>query len=539
MSSWSSLNVRNVIILIKNYLHNFLGSLVKRKKTARNYLAVLLCVLFSVAIIFTFTGNAISTTQLFLRMSEEVPGAYKMAMFTSGTLSVLMLLFITIMRSVYPSKAKDTSLLLSLPIKRSEIVVAKSLYNYLFDLTIFLSIILPSYVVYLVLVPGVDGWFLVRGIIFILCLPLLSNAVATFLGAFFNMLARRMKHYAIFQSIISILMLGFYLVANYSIQGYLMGISGTVEEVIASIKPIEWQLGYLLDGKVLFMIALGAICIVLYSLSLLYTSNRLGKLELRYQNKSHVLVYKARKPVRALVNKELKQYFNMPIYLMNTIIPGVLYFGLGVAACILGRDKALNFLSRLPIDITGYTDLVIALLFSLLISSYVITGSCISLEGKHYDWLRSSPIDEKTLFISKIGANMVLTTVVVVITYPFLLTFMNLAYWWCYLLLPLASSLAMSTLGLVINLCYPKMEWEREEQVVKSSMASAISIFAPMIIGVIPLTLYLASLKNYLTPQLFILVVSMFYVIIFLLCVLWLHHKGKKALFKVFDGGKL
>ena len=531
--------MRNIFILIKNYLHNFLGSLFKRRKVMKNYVAALLCLLFSGLIIMTFTINAISTTSLFLAMDEEVVDAHKMAMFTSGTLALLMLLFITIMRSVYPPKAKDTSLLLSLPIAKKEIVIAKGLYNYFFDLTIFISIILPNFIVYRVMVPGVDHLFILRGMIFILCLPLLSNAVATFLGAFFNMIARRMKHYAIFQTIISILLIGFYLVANYSIQGYLQGITGTVSEIIGSIKPIKWELDYLLDGKVLFMVIMGAVCVLLYSLSLFYISYRLGKMDAQYQNKSHQLVFKVKSPWRTLMNKELKQYFNMPIYLMNTIIPAVLFFGLGVAATILGRERALNFLSRLPFDISSSPDLIIVLLFTILLGSFVITGSSISIEGKHFELLCSGPVDEKTIFASKIGANVFLGVIVLVLTYPWLLGFMNLNYWWCYLVLPLVAIITTSTLGLVINLNYPKLEWEREEQVIKSSMASLLSIMLPLIIGLFPVPLYFMSLKNLISAQIFLLLVAFYYMIIFLVCLLWLNHKGKRAILSAFSGGKL
>ena len=229
----------------------------------------------------------------------------------------------------------------------------------------------------------------------------------------------------------------------------------------------------------------------------------------------------------------------MPVYLMNTIIPAVLFFGLGVAATILGRERALNFLSRLPFDLTSQPDLIIVLLFTILLGSFVITGSAISIEGKHFELLCSGPVDEKTLFASKIGANVLLGIVVLLLTYPWLLGFMNLAYWWCYLVLPLVAILTTSTLGLVINLNYPKLEWEREEQVIKSSMASLLSFMIPFVIGIFPVPLYFISLKNYLVPQIFLLLVALYYLIIFLICLLWLNHKGKKALFSAFSGGKL
>ena len=163
----------NVFRLLKNYVLNFLGSIIKKFKTPKFYVAVILCLLFSALIIFTFTMNSISSIQIYIKQKIENPEL--LAMFSTTTLALMMLLFVTIMRSVYPSKGNDHDLLLSMPFKKIEIVFAKSIYNYLFDLFIFLGILRPSYIVFYVMIPNASIYVVTRGLTFVLFLPLISK----------------------------------------------------------------------------------------------------------------------------------------------------------------------------------------------------------------------------------------------------------------------------------------------------------------------------------------------------------------------------
>ena len=259
---------------------------------------------------------------------------------------------------------------------------------------------------------------------------------------------------------------------------------------------------------------------------------RLGKLDARYQSKSHELKFKKQSITGALIKKELKQYFDIPVYLINTVIPGVLYFGLAVACCILG-DRALifldNFLQSFPVDKTY----VVVMVFCVLLPAFVITGSSISLEGKHFWILRSTPINSKKIFASKIIANLILTAVVTIISFPFLMIFIkDFSYWWIFMFVPFLGSVTSSTLGLIINLNHPKLVWDREEVVIKSSLASVLSLIIPFIITIVPFAVYFASLTQILSFAEFMVFDMIYLVLIFLICLLWLQKRGENALFE-------
>ena len=130
----------NILKLTKNYFYNFIGSLVKNRKSPKFYIGLLICCLLSIFITITFTFNSITSTQVFIEMAKEgIQNAEYMAMYVNCTMAILMLLFVTIMRSFMPGKSSDNDTLLSLPITKLEIIISKNLYNYLIDFILFLS----------------------------------------------------------------------------------------------------------------------------------------------------------------------------------------------------------------------------------------------------------------------------------------------------------------------------------------------------------------------------------------------------------------
>ena len=258
----------NVFRLIKNYVLNFLGSILKKQKTPKFYIAVLLCVAFSLLIIGTFTMNAVSSIQLYIEQDVENPEL--LAMFSTTTLALMMLLFVTIMRSVYPSKGSDYELLLSMPIKKIHIVLAKSIYNYLFDLFIFIGILVPNYIVFYFMIPGTSFYVITRGVTFVFILPLISNAIAAFVGILTDKMSRMFKRYSLVQTIISLVLISMYLVSNYSLQSYLSKVTGSAVDVIESIFIIDFILDFILYGKGVNLIVIALIAVALYVCSLYF-----------------------------------------------------------------------------------------------------------------------------------------------------------------------------------------------------------------------------------------------------------------------------
>ena len=108
-----------------------------------------------------------------------------------------------------------------------------------------------------------------------------------------------------------------------------------------------------------------------------------------------------------------------------------------------------------------------------------ITSSMISLEGRTFNILKSLPTKPYTIIKAK-----VLTALIVMIPCFLIGDVMVIAKFGCNipeLLLVLAASIIVpifaETVGIVINLKYPKLDAINDAEVVKQSMSSSIAVF--------------------------------------------------------------
>ena len=390
---------------------------------------------------------------------------------------------------------------------------------------------MPNYIVFYVLVPNTPFYVVLRGLAFTFILPLVSNAIASFIGILSDKMSRFFKRYSLIQAVISLVLIAGYLVLNYSLQNYLSKVTGSAEDVIENIFIIDFILDFILYGKGINLIIILSVSIVLYASSICFSASLLGKLPKERKQEVKELKYQSNSVLVTLTKKELKQYINSPVYLINTIVPLVLYIGISVAAFIFGKEFALSFASMLPSSFLENFDILVLMILTLLASGCVITGSSISLEGKHFWIIRTNPIKSSTIFLSKILANVIVTSVFVIVGFPFILSFIGITNCWWFLIVPLVTSCLSSTIGLVINLNFPKLEWDREETVIKSSISSLLSLFIPMILTIIPFVIYIVSLNKIISPFTFVYFLIMFDLALILLLTLWLKERGEEALY--------
>lgn len=521
----------SVLLLVKTNILNFLGSLMKKAKGPKYILSILFILGFSALIIGNFTITAISSIQMFLEEGVENPGL--MAMFSNSTLALMMFLFVTITRSVMGGKHQDNQILMSLPFRKRDIVISKYIFNYIFDLSIFISVLLPSYIVYYIMIPGASAFVLLRGAIFILLLPFISNAIATFVGNFFDKIARSLKYYSIIQTVFIFILIGGYLVFNYSMQYNLLNATGSVEQIINSMGIVKIVINYVLFGYLQDFILIFAISILGLTLTIWYLSYRLGKLSSKYENSNKKIAIKERKPIISIIIKDIKSYFNMPVYLINTIISLILYIGMAVAVAIMGEEMVFSFLKVLPPIFSNHIDCLIIMIFSVLMSGFVITSCSISLEGKYFWILKSSPFEFKDIIGGKILANVIIGVIGTLIALPFFATFIELKYLIFYLIIPVLVNIMGSTLGIIINLNFPKMDWQHEEAVIKRSISVVLGLLLPMLITLIAFSFYFISFHVIIGLFEFLWFVVLFFIIIILLMLLWLKYRGEDLFNKI------
>ena len=124
-------------------------------------------------------------------------------------------------------------------------------------------------------------------------------------------------------------------------------------------------------------------------------------------------------------------------------------------------------------------------MFTCMMTS--ITSSSISLEGKTINITKSMPISEKDILKSKILLCYVIEIPFIIVSLIIFIIKFNpsLIYILSYVLLAIFSILFTSSLGLIANLKYPKMEYSSDVEVVKQSTSVMISVFSGMAIFIL------------------------------------------------------
>ncbi|MPM52578.1 hypothetical protein SDC9_99338 [bioreactor metagenome] len=190
--------------------------------------------------------------------------------------------------------------------------------------------------------------------------------------------------------------------------------------------------------------------------------------------------------VKSLLNKETKRFFSSNIYVMNSSIGMIMLPIFTIAILFVGYDKIAQIL-----EINIFKDMILLQILGITLFCLMLTNTTcvsISLEGKNLWILKSSPIEEMDIFKSKILLNIILTIPISVISFTALSFKLNFALKTTLLIIVAIILLAIfsATLGIIINLLYPKLEFTSDVAVVKRG--------ASVIITMISNVLYLAAL---------------------------------------------
>lgn len=488
--------MHNVLLLIKNYFLIFIGNLSSRKNTKKYISGGLICLLVGAILIATFCSTSIMTTKQFLELSKVLPGAEQMAMYSNIVMGLLIMGLFTVMRSIYPTKNTDFEMLSSLPLTKLQIITSKIIYNYLFDVISFLSIILPSFIVYFVLVPNTSIMVVVWGIVFVMLGAIISNAISYIISLFFLRLSSKFKNFGMIQSLLTLLLLVGFMVIQYSIPGYLNDFTGSPSEYLNSSLVMKILINWILNNNLLYF---GVICLIafsIYAISLCLRVYYYGKGFKTYQTKEKNLVYEQNSILKSLYLKETKHYFHSPMYFINTIIGCFFVVGISVAYRIIGKEQVLIFLQALPEAMRIDENILIVIISSLLLSTTVTTCVSLSLEGKNIWFLKAHPIKIKDVFLSKILLNVTLCVVAAFFSALLFTDFTNPLTFIPYFIIPALNSIVISILGLIVNLYFPKLNWTSEEEVVKRGMSVLIGMACSFLVSLVLPILYFSIGKN-------------------------------------------
>lgn len=409
---------------------------------------------------------------------------------------VIMVTMLTFIGGIYKSQgilfdAKDNDLLFSLPIKRTQILFVRIFKLYLFEFIYNLMFILPALCVYGYFVkPSIS--FYILSILMTILIPIIPAVISCFIGYLIKLLSAKSKKKRLIQTILSGIVFIAFFYLSFNIETFIENIADKATSINDMLTKIYYPLGLyinlitnfkILDLLKLLLVNIIPLLIFIMIGSIYYFKIIFKSKEISIIKKTRKGRIKSRKPIISLARKELKRYLSSPIYMFNTGFGLLILITFTIYLCYKGGSAlSINFenfnFSDVPISVFYY--------FFILVVGFLtsISSSSISLEGKTMNITKSLPVSEIDILNSKILACFIIELPFML--FSSLLFFIRFKVTFFYIILILLISILSifinATIGLIVNLKYPKMNASNDTEIVKQSISSVISVFIGMFI---------------------------------------------------------
>ena len=404
---------------------------------------------------------------------------------------------------------KDFDILMSLPVNERQVVSSKITVYTLMQYMYTAFLVLPAMIIHGVRLSSGFMYYLklVFGVLF---LPLVPMVLAAVLGLMMQRLTAGKRYGKLLQNILTIafVALVYYVsftsgMSSSSTPGYNANLYGTLGRYIPTV--VWFVDGVTKDGKALFLLA--AVGIIVFAAFILLYSRAVIRINAQGNQGYHVKDFRMKKTARsssftALLKQELQRYFANFTYFLNTSMGMLILLGMSVYVILIKnpmKDAIIVAMEQGP----EYSYIIwelILLIIAALGQMTCTTGVSISLEGKCLWILKSIPVSVRDIFSSKIAVNLM----IVMIPSCLSMIFFGIAfhfppmYFISGIVLLAVCSLFISMNGLLLNLRFPKLDYDREAQAIKQSLSSFLSMMVPLflMVGVITVT-YLTNMQYF------------------------------------------
>ena len=510
-------------ILLKNNFNMFIGSLQGKKKRKSFTVSVLLLVLGIVAIIGLYSFQAYA---MFDGLNKI--GLSKVCVFHGILTSLSVVVIIGLMRVAWKTKTEDSDLLLSLPIKKSSIIIAKTVNKYLFDLFFAFVLFMPYSVLYLIY-NGFNISVLLCSISVVLFLPLLSIGISYIFNFIITRIFCKFKSEKLLKSIFSVLLyivvIGLMLIKTYT---YGTADPNNLEAYFADRFFSNTILKFVLEQNLFSTIFFFGLTIIPFVVGMILYSLNFGKTFSKYTNYSKKLKFLSPKStLTQLYKKELSTYVTTPAWFVNTIIGPVMMLAFTILFLTSNPSKVLSSLG-ISANSPELIYSVLILIFCGLISTTQISCCSVSLEGKQLWILKSCPINEKKLLLSKSLLQFSVIEPFILVCSTVLSIILKLNFFGVVMLIVIPTLLALisSFAGVLINIYHPKLDFDDETKVVKQSLSVLLSMVFTFVLTLIPVAIYL--IFSTISLNLLILITLAFYIVVLTFVIIFLFTKGAK-----------
>ena len=466
------------------------------------------------------------------------------------SLFVFMISILTIGEGIYKTgpllfNCKDDQLLLSLPIKKSTVLFIRIFKFYVFELAFNSLLLIPLAIAYLRWGESISWTFYLTTIVMLFILPIIPIVLSCIIGTITTALASRFKFKNLAQVVATTLVLLVIFYVSMNMDNLLNDVAKHATSINDLITKIYYPAGVYAklatDFNIVDLLVFIGVNILIYTITILILSkfyfkinSRLKKVTSTKKTSINKLIIKQNSPTKSLIKKELNTFFKTPVFIVNAGFGLVLF----IAAAIL---VSIKFDSVIPVltdpekfnlekDIfISNISLIAFLLIAMAGFMTSITNSVISLEGKNISILKSLPLKAKTILMSKIYSSLIITTPPILIGDLILFIRFRLSIIEMFLLLILSILIPITShfIGIIVNLKYPKLDWENQAEVVKQSTSSFVAVMIGMVL-LVSFAFITFKLIGLISAVLILLLVTVLFIIIDSILYLYLVKTGSK-----------
>ena len=470
--------------LLKKEMLELLASLFKNRRNkstaGKGMIAVFVLLFGFVAITFGFAFYGVAEL-MFVYLTVEMRWMY-FALFGVMAFGIGLIgsVFMTY-SALYASK--DNDLLLSMPIKPTYILLARTLGLYIMTAVFEALILVPVEIRYIV-GAGFDALQIILSVLTLLLLPLFTFVFSALFGYIVALIAPKVKNKSLVSVVLSVIFLGAYFIVYFRFREILNLLLTNAESVGEVMKygffPF-YALGGGLSGQPLWYLLFAAIAVALFALVYFILQRSFLRLATTPSQTARRIyrgeIGRQHTPARALMRKEFARFFSCPTYILNTML-GVLFIVAATVLQFVNRPMILELRNQFG---TGYIALALAVGVAFLGGMSSVTSPSISLEGQSLPILQSLPVSARAILRAKLGLHMILIALPVEVCHAV----MCVSIFADRPLLALLTALAplpmlhlSGVFGLVFNLKNPYLDWANESVAVKQSMSVLFTMLA-------------------------------------------------------------
>ncbi len=387
---------------------------------------------------------------------------------------------------------KDLPQWFSLPVKTESILTGRTLILYLWTLAVEVFLF-PIFLIQYARIGGLTPLNLVLTIVFILFLPVVPTIIGLLLSLGMNRLFGRRaitQRSKTFQIAFMVVLMVFIFVFIFLMPNELF--RQAVFGILKMFARVNWFANLFADvvvyGKISSFLLIVSVSLVAFLIYRWWFGKHFRRIyedqnAVGIQKRTGVFSFKKSAPFMALFRREITRYFSSGIVVINSI-PGLILITLFNVA-LLFKPEILETLNMIPAGVRPDSLLIPALMITIMIGMTDITAFSISLEGKSFPLLKNYPVPINAIFSAKAALPFSFSLAALLINLPlfaanFSLSTVDLAI--CFAL-GISYALFIPLYGLLVNLLFPKFDWENETIVVKQSMASFFGVMGGMMLG--------------------------------------------------------